>query len=75
MNTEQKEKETVEEDSEMDAIGLRVSDLAFYTQDAIISILTVLKQFKKDHYDSEGDELDELLGEIQDSIDAIYELA
>ena len=63
------------EDSSEDIMEVKVADLAYHTSQAISDILTVLKHFKKDHYDSEGDELDVLLNEVEVSIDEIYELS
>lgn len=74
--TEQTEtEEETEEEITIDDVEARISDIAFHTAAAIESIHAVLKKFKKDHYTSEGDELDELLEEVKDSFDEINELA
>ena len=73
MSTEQKEQETEYIPNAKDNRD-DLAILSYQTFGAIESILGVLKQFKKDHYDSEGDEIDGMLDEIQDSLGEIAEI-
>lgn len=73
--TKTEEIETPEEVAEVDLneLNQQVSDLAFHTRHALMSIHKVLAKFKVDHYDTqeEKDDLDALIEEISDSIDEI----
>ncbi len=40
---------------------------------AIETLASVVRQIKKDHYDSEGDELDENLQTVEETLDAMAE--
>ena len=69
-------KQTTEEKEEVELAPFEtaeISDFMEHTQSAIISIKAILQKFKDDYYQKQenGDELDELLEEVQDSIECM----
>lgn len=65
------QKETEENEYEGATLEEKVESLAFWMNDALTDLMDVVKEIKKDHYESKGDTLDVKLEGVECAIEQI----